>query len=57
MQSFHESMSRQGGRLHKVLCDVVAMANTQGGVVYVGLSAAKKGDPPGVENPTETRPC
>ncbi len=53
VQSFHESMSRQGGRLHKVLCDVVAMANTQGGTVYVGLSVAKKGEPRGVENPAE----
>ncbi len=53
VQSFHESMSRQGGRMHKVLCDVVAMANTQGGTVYVGLSVAKKGEPRGVENPAE----
>jgi hypothetical protein len=53
VQSFHESMSRQGGRLHKVLCDVVALANTRGGTVYVGLSAAKKGEPRGVESPPE----
>jgi hypothetical protein len=53
VQSFHESMSRQGGRLHKVLCDVVALANTRGGTVYVGLSAAKKGEPRGVDSPPE----
>jgi hypothetical protein len=53
VQSFHESMSRQGGRLHKVLCDVVALANTRGGTVYVGLSAARKGEPRGVDSPAE----
>lgn len=53
VQSFHESMTRQGGRLHKVLCDVVAFANRQGGVVYVGLSAVRKGEPRGLDNAAE----
>ena len=51
VQSFHESMAREAGRLHKVLCDVVAFANTSGGTVYIGVSAARKGAPKGVENP------
>ena len=42
VQSFHESMTREGGRLHKVLCDVVAFANTSGGTVYIGVSATRK---------------
>lgn len=50
IQAFHESLSREGGRLHKVLCDVVAFANTNGGTVYVGASAARKTPPKGVEN-------
>ncbi len=50
VQAFHESLSREGGRLHKVLCDVVAFANTNGGTVYVGASAARKTPPKGVEN-------
>jgi hypothetical protein len=53
VQSFHESMTQQAGRLHKVLCDVVAFANTRGGTVYVGVSAARKGAPKGVEKPAE----
>jgi hypothetical protein len=51
VQSFHESMTREGGRLHKMLCDVVAFANTRGGTVYIGVSAARKGAGRGVENP------
>ena len=42
VQSFQENMTRDGGRLHKVLCDVVAFANTRGGTVYVGVSATRK---------------
>ena len=53
IQSFHESLTAQGGRLHKVLCDVVAFANMRGGTIYVGISASRKGQPKGVENATE----
>ncbi len=51
IQSFQENMTRDGGRLHKVLCDVVAFANTNGGTVYVGVSATRKTASRGVENP------
>jgi len=54
VQAFHEGLSREGGRLHKILCDVVAFANTRGGTVYVGVSAARKTPPKGVENPEAT---
>lgn len=54
IQAFHESLSREGGRLYKVLCDVVAFANTSGGAVYIGASAARKTPPKGVENPEPT---
>jgi Schlafen, AlbA_2 len=53
VQSFHESMTQQAGRFHKVLCDVAAFANTRGGTVYIGVSASRKGAPKGVEKPTE----
>jgi hypothetical protein len=56
VQVFHESMTQQGGRLHKVLGDVVAFANTRGGTVYVGLSATRKTPPRGVENAAEIAP-
>ncbi|MFC2031535.1 RNA-binding domain-containing protein [Chloroflexota bacterium] len=53
VQSFHESMTKQGGRLHAVLRDVVAMANTNGGTVYVGVKADPKALPQGVAKPAE----
>jgi hypothetical protein len=51
IQSFHETMTQEGGRLSKVLADVVAFANTQGGTVYIGASAARKGVPRGIDDP------
>ncbi|HIQ05492.1 MAG TPA: ATP-binding protein, partial [Anaerolineae bacterium] len=53
VQSFHESMNRRGGRLYAILCDVAAFANTNGGTVYVGVSASKKGIPAGIDKPEE----
>ncbi len=54
IQAFHENLSREGGRLHKVLCDVVAFANTSGGTVYIGVSATRKTATRGVENADAT---
>ncbi len=51
IQSFHESMALEAGRMNKVLADMVAFANTQGGTIYVGVSAQKKGAPRGVDDP------
>jgi hypothetical protein len=53
VQSFHESMSTKGGRLHAILRDVVAMANTNGGTVYVGVKADPRALPVGVTDPEE----
>jgi hypothetical protein len=53
VQTFHETMTQQGGRLNKVLSDVVAFANTRGGTIYIGVSAARKGPPRGIENPEQ----
>jgi hypothetical protein len=53
VQSFHESMATKGGRLHAVLRDVVAMANTNGGTVYVGVKADPKALPLGIADPDE----
>ncbi|MFN2167649.1 MAG: transcriptional regulator, partial [Anaerolineae bacterium] len=50
VQSFHERMTRQGGRLHAILSDVVAFANTNGGTVYVGVGA-RPGPPMGIDEP------
>jgi hypothetical protein len=53
VQAFHESMTKRGGRLHAVLRDVVAMANTNGGTVYIGVKADPKALPLGVSDPEE----
>src|SRR5262249_16846441 len=53
VQSFHEAMTQKGGRLFAVVADVCAFANTNGGTVYIGLSADKKKPPVGVANAKE----
>ncbi len=53
VQSFHERLSRQGGRQHAVLSDIVAFANTNGGTIYVG-AGVRPGPPVGVDNVAET---
>lgn len=50
VQAFHESMTRRGGRLYNIIADVCAFANTNGGVIYIGVSADRKKDPVGVVN-------
>src|SRR3990170_560530 len=49
-QVFHESMSQRGGRLYAVIADVCALANTNGGTLYIGLDADPSKPPPGVAN-------
>jgi hypothetical protein len=51
VQAFHETVSRRGGRLYAVVADVAAMANTNGGTIYVGASANTKTPPAGVDSP------
>ncbi len=51
VQSFHPSINQRGGHLDNVLRDICAMANTNGGTIYVGLSADPKTKPEGVREP------
>jgi PHP family Zn ribbon phosphoesterase len=51
VQSFHEGYTRRGGRLYAIVADVCAFANTNGGTIYVGLSADKRKRPAGVSDP------
>jgi hypothetical protein len=51
--AFHESMAKQGGRLHAIVRDVVAMANTNGGTLYIGVKADPKTAPVGIPDPDE----
>jgi hypothetical protein len=48
VQAFHESMSQKGGNLYAVVADVCALANTNGGTIYVGVSADAHTKPAGV---------
>ncbi|MEA3338121.1 MAG: putative DNA binding domain-containing protein [Chloroflexota bacterium] len=50
VQSFHEKITRQGGRLHAIMSDVVAFANTNGGTVYLGASGRPTEPPIGIDN-------
>jgi hypothetical protein len=54
VQSFHESVTRRGGRMYGIIADVCAFANTNGGVIYVGASADPKAEPLGVPKAQET---
>ncbi len=53
VQAFHPRMSRQGGRLHNIIRDVGALANTNGGTIYAGVSGALKEPPVGIDDPEE----
>ncbi|MGD8813921.1 MAG: putative DNA binding domain-containing protein [Anaerolineales bacterium] len=53
VQDFHESMSVRGGRLYAIISNVCAFANTNGGTLYVGVSASSKTPPVGVSNPSQ----
>ncbi|HEX3053946.1 MAG TPA: RNA-binding domain-containing protein [Aggregatilineaceae bacterium] len=53
VQSFHEGITRRGGRLYSVIADVCAMANTNGGTIYVGVTSKPKEKPIGVPTPGE----
>jgi PHP family Zn ribbon phosphoesterase len=51
VQAFHDSMAQRGGHLDRILRDVGAMANTNGGILYIGVSADPKEKPVGVREP------
>lgn len=51
VQSFHPNMNQRGGHLDNILRDICAMANTNGGTIYVGIPADPKAKPEGVREP------
>ena len=53
IQDFHESMAVKGGKLYAIIADVCAFANTNGGTLYVGISANPKKPALGINNPTQ----
>ncbi len=54
VQAFHPSMTQRGGHLDRVLRDICAMANTNGGTIYIGLSADPNEKPEGVRDPNKS---
>ncbi len=50
VQAFHDGLTRRGGRLYAVISDVCALANTNGGTIYIGVSAKAQDKPIGVAN-------
>ena len=54
VQDFHERFVRRGGFLDAIMADVCAFANTNGGVLYIGVSTDANTPPIGVGN-TPTR--
>lgn len=53
VQDFHERMTVRGGRLYAIIADVCAFANTNGGTLYIGLSADPRKEPVGVKSPEQ----
>ena len=54
VQAFHPKMVQRGGFFNRVLEDICAMANTNGGTLYIGVSANPKETPEGVSNPSKS---
>jgi len=54
IQDFHESVTVRGGKRYAVIADVCAFANTNGGTLYLGISADPKKPVAGISNPETT---
>ena len=53
IQDFHESMTVRGGKRYAIIADVCAFANTNGGTLYIGLSADPKKPVVGISDPDQ----
>lgn len=51
IQDFHESLTVRGGKRYAIIADVCALANTNGGTLYIGLTADPKKPVVGVPEP------
>ncbi|MFQ5399057.1 MAG: RNA-binding domain-containing protein [Anaerolineae bacterium] len=54
VQAFYPSLAQRGGFFERVLMDICAMANTNGGTIYVGVSANPKEKPTGIRDIKKT---
>lgn len=53
IQDFHETATVRGGKLYAVLSDICAFANTNGGTLFIGLSADPHAPIQGVTGPDQ----
>lgn len=53
IQDFHESATIRGGKIYAILSDICAFANTNGGSLFIGLSADSHTPPVGVQSPDQ----
>ncbi|MCI0475926.1 MAG: putative DNA binding domain-containing protein [Anaerolineales bacterium] len=53
IQAFHEHLSEKRGVARQILQDIVALANTNGGTVYIGASAEARKPVVGVDRPEQ----
>lgn len=51
VQDFHIGYAKRGGHLAAILADICAFANTNGGTLYIGISANPQERPVGVHEP------
>lgn len=54
IQDFHESMTLRGGKILGILADICAFANTNGGSLYIGLSAEISRPIIGIQSPEQS---
>ncbi|MBN2470328.1 MAG: putative DNA binding domain-containing protein [Anaerolineae bacterium] len=50
VQAFHEKITRRGGALYEIVADICALANTNGGTIYIGISSNPQEPPVGVSS-------
>jgi hypothetical protein len=53
VQSFHVKLLERGGYFNRILEDICAMANTNGGTIYLGVSANPREEPVGIRSPQQ----
>jgi PHP family Zn ribbon phosphoesterase len=53
VQDFHEKITVRGGFLYSIIADVCAFANSNGGILYLGLSAEKGKSFEGIPRPNQ----
>jgi hypothetical protein len=50
VQEFHESLKARGGGMDRIIADICAFANTNGGTLFIGVSADPRRPVVGVKN-------